>query len=124
MKRELLEKLAEYRSILENDPRIKTLEKREDELQGCQEVASLSAKLKKAEDAYEEARSHYGEKNELTKKAQKDLFEAKLALDSHPIVKSYNEAYIAVKDLYLYIDDILFSDFRAKHACEGEKTNA
>ena len=121
MEVELAEKLSEYRSILENDPRIKKLEEIESSLSKDEEVKALSFALKQKEEEFEEARSHYGEKSPLSKAAQKKLYEAKLALDQHP---SYNKAYIAVKDLFLYIDDILFSDFRAKKDCASEAKDA
>lgn len=124
MEVELAEKLSEYRSILENDPRIKKLEEIEASLSKDEEVKALSFALKQKEGEFEDARSHYGEKSELTKAAQKKLYEAKLALDEHPLVATYNQAYIAVKDLYLYIDDILFSDFRAKKDCASESKDA
>ena len=35
-------------------------------------------------------------------------------LDSYPLAKEYGEAYIAVRDLYMQIDDILFGPYRKK----------
>ncbi|MBP5091118.1 MAG: YlbF family regulator [Bacilli bacterium] len=124
MRRELLEKLSEFAALLDSDPRLVALNEEEKVINGNEEVLSLSKELKKAEETFEDARSHYGEKGELTKQAQKALFAAKLSLDSHPEVKKYNEAYVQVKDLYLYIDDILFSDFRSKKDCLSEVKHA
>ena len=119
VRQELLEKLLEYKSLLESDERVLRLEEEEKKLQSDAAVFALSSSLKKAEDAYEEARSHFGENSDLTKKAQKDLYTAKVALDNHETVKAYNQAYIAVKDVYLYVDDVLFGNFRSKKECGG-----
>ena len=122
MRQELLEKIAEYRAYLESDPRIKKLEELEEAVNDNSEIKALSNSLQKAEYDFEEKKTHFGGSSEEAKAAQKALYGAKLKLDSHPLVKEYNAAYIVVKDLYLYIDDILFSSFRVRHTCsEGDK---
>ena len=47
------------------------------------------------------------------------LYEAKLNLDNHPLVKEYNEAYKEVRLLYEIINKELFNDFnlKGKHQC-------
>ena len=53
-------------------------------------------------------------------KALKELHEAKLNLDNHPLVREYLNAYAEVRELYGEINEILFSNF-ASNLCPKEK---
>ena len=44
----------------------------------------------------------------------KNLKEAKENLANHPLVKSYLSIYNEVRDLYMEVDDILFSSFKRR----------
>ena len=106
----IAEALESLRSALDGDPRVKALEEAEKELLGNEEVIALAKKKDAAESDYELALKT----NSGVEAARKRLYEAKLALDTHPVSKRYNEAYIAVRDLYMEIDDILIGPYRGK----------
>ena len=61
----------------------------------------------------------FGEKHEFTLKAQKVLYEAKLKMDTHPLVMKYNETLKAINEPRLYLEFNLISLFsrRNKHSC-------
>jgi cell fate (sporulation/competence/biofilm development) regulator YlbF (YheA/YmcA/DUF963 family) len=52
--------------------------------------------------------------------AQKRLHQAKLALDCHPAVRRYYEAYGALRALYDTIQKDIFTPFNL-HVCGGER---
>ncbi len=78
------------------------------------EVQSISLLLKEKEEIYSSHLSLYGSKDPKTIEAQRSLYETKKALDFLPIVMRYNEAFVVVRDLYMQIDDIIFSSYRRK----------
>ncbi len=114
MEEKIIKELQTLKASIDNDERLLRLSELEAKLAEDEEVKRLSKRLKKEEEAYSFALSTYGKNSEETKKAQLALFEAKKELDSLPLVKEYNEAYIAVRDLYMQIDDIIFSPFRRR----------
>ena len=61
----------------------------------------------------------FGEKHEFTIKAQKVLYNAKLEMDTHPLVKEYNEILKKINEPRLYLEFNLISLFsrRRKHSC-------
>ena len=99
---------------MKEDERLLRLSELETLLEKDEEAIKLSGILKSKEEAYSFSLSSFGEGSEEARKAQKELYEAKKELDSLPLVKEYNEAYTKVRDLYMLIDDILFSPFRHK----------
>ncbi len=106
--------IESLKKAIDEDPRILLLNELERKVSENEEVKKLSDSLKEKEKGYSFLLAHYGEKNEKTIAMQRSLYEAKLALDSYPLVKEYSTAYIAVRDLYMLIDDILFSPYRKK----------
>ena len=99
---------------LKNDPRVIKLNALEEELNNSYEVYLLSSKKDESLDIYINLKEIYGEKDKEVIKALKVLSENKKALDNHPLVKSYLKAYSEVRDLYMEIDHILFSDFKGR----------
>jgi len=114
MNARIISSIESLKKAIDVDPRILHLNEVEKQVSNNEEVKKLSASLKKIEEEYSFLLMHYGDKNEKTIAAHHSLYEAKLALDSHPLVKEYSSAYIAVRDLYMLIDDILFSPYRRK----------
>ena len=106
---------------LADDPRINTLNALEEKLQKDEVVHALSLAKDKAEEAYNDALAHQDETSPEAVSKQKALYAAKLALDSYPLVQEYNAAYIAVRDLDMRIDDLLFHDFRFARSCEAKR---
>ena len=97
----------ELKDLLNNDPRIKDLNEKEEKMKNDKEVLLLVNRKEEAISSYEDSfKTH----SEPSKEKQKLLYQSKLELDSHPLVKSYLDAYAKVRDLYFEMNDILFSN--------------
>ncbi len=114
MDERIYKELDKLKTAMKEDERFLRLSMLETRLEEDEEVIELSAKLKSKEEAYSFSLSVFDKGSEEARKAQKELYEAKKELDSLPLVKEYNKAYTEVRDLYMRIDDILFSPFRHK----------
>ena len=101
---------SELKEMLDNDERIILLNKLEKELNNNEEVMALSYQKDVAVSSYSDALNHYANDSEEIKKYRHELFIKKEALDNHPIVKDYLNAYSKVRDLYFEINEILFGD--------------
>ncbi len=119
MGKELRTDLEELRAALKNDPRVKKLDELEASLTLDPVLVELVQKKNAAEEAYSLVLSYQKAADPEALERQKDLYLAKKALDEYPLVKNYNEAFIAVRDLYMSIDDVLFGPFRSKVLFEG-----
>ena len=100
----------ELKDLLTNDPRIIRLNELEKKMNEDEEVMALAYQKDLAVSSYSDALNHFAKDSEEVKKAQHDLHLKKEALDNHPLVKEYLKAYSEVRDLYLSINDILFSN--------------
>ena len=100
---------------IKNDPRVKRLNKLEEELNNSYEVFSLSQKKDECLELYTKLKDVYKSDNIEVVNARIKLKEAKENLNSHPLVKEYLSIYNEVRDLYMNIDSILFSDFKRKN---------
>ena len=101
---------GELKDLLDNDERIIRLNKLENELNNNEEVMALSYQKDIAVSSYSDALNHFANNSEEMKKYQHDLFLKKEALDNHPLVKEYLNAYSEVRDLYFQVNEILFND--------------
>ena len=97
---------------LNNDHRVIRLNELEKELNNSYDVYLLSNKKDEALENYERLKEIYPEDNEQVKDALLKLKQAKEKLNNFPLVKEYLAQYSLVRDLYLEIDNILFSDFK------------
>ena len=97
---------------LNKDPRVIRLNELEKELNDSYDVYLLSNKKDEALDNYERLKESCSKDHELVKEALLKLKDAKEKLNNFPLVKEYLAQYSLVRDLYLEIDDILFSDFK------------
>ena len=100
----------ELKDLLTNDPRIIRLNELEKKMNEDEEVMALAYQKDLAVSSYSDALNHFAKDSEEVKKAQHDLHLKKEALDNHPLVREYLKAYSEVRDLYLNINDILFSN--------------
>ena len=100
----------ELSDLLKNDERILLLNKLEKEMNENEEVMALAYQKDVAVSNYSDALNHYANDSEEIKKYRHELFVRKEALDNHPIVKDYLNAYSKVRDLYFEINEILFGD--------------
>ena len=120
MNKDIYTKVENLKELLEKDPRIIKLNELEKKMNEDEEVMSLAYKKDMASVNYSDVLNHYSKDSKEAESALKTLHEAKLKLDSHPLVVSYLKAYKEVRDLYNEINEILFSDFSA-NLCPKEK---
>ena len=97
----------ELKDLLNNDPRIKDLNEKEEKMKNDKEVLLLVNRKEEAISSYEDSLKQH---SEPSKEEQKLLYQSKLELDNHPLVRSYLDAYAKVRDLYFELNDILFSN--------------
>lgn len=114
MEENLIKSLNELKDALTNDPRVIALNEAEQSLYADPALIELIKKKNAAEEDYQLALRIYGEKDEKTKEKEKALYIAKLQMDENETAKNYSELYIVVRDLYMQIDDVIFSPFRKK----------
>lgn len=91
-------KLVEIEKKLYEDPALLELVKKKDDL----------------ENEYNQILSYEDKNSDAAKNVEKALYEAKLALDTYPLAKEYSDAFVAMRDIYMQIDDIIFGPFRKK----------
>ena len=104
----------ELRDLLENDERIKRLNELETKMNNDQEVITLAYQKDVAASNYSNTLNHYAEDSTEVKNAQKELYNKKLALDTHPLVREYLDAYKEVRDLYIEMNALLFDGLNIK----------
>ena len=97
---------------INNDPRVFKLNELEKALNDSYEVYTLSNKKDEALEEYSRLKEIYPEDSEELKASLLKLKEAKEKLNNFPLVKEYLAQYALVRDLYLEVDNILFSEFR------------
>lgn len=108
--------------VLESDPRTLSVEEMEKELNGSEEVASLSTKAKAALEEFALAKDRYGPEDDIVKARLHDLYLAKKALDEHPLSIEYNCRYVALRRLYAEIDEILLGQYRVSGCCNRKRS--
>lgn len=107
----LLEKITKLKDEIDNSPEVKELNRLNELLENNNEVMRLCYKKDIAVTNYEDALKHFGDNSPEVKNAQKELYQAKLALDSNDLVKQYNEQYKIVKKIYDKINEEIFNPF-------------
>ena len=120
MDKDIYLKAESLKELLEKDPRIIKLNELEKKMNEDEEVMSLAYKKDMASVNYSDVLNHFSEDSEAAKKALKELHEAKLKLDNHPLVKEYLSAYVEVRELYEQINEILFANF-SSNLCPKDK---
>ncbi len=118
MENNLAKVLEEFKGAFDNDPRVIAMKKAEEKLYEDPELIKLVLKKNAIEDQYQMVLKTKGEKSEEAKAVEKELYEIKLALDTNPTAKEYNDAFIVVRDLTMHIDDIVFGPYRRKSIAE------
>ena len=107
----LLNKLNELKDEISNSNEVKKLRELDALLNKNEEVMKLAYAKDMASVAYEDALKHFGDNSQETLDAQKKLHEAKLQLDTHELVKQYNEQFKIVRKMYDKINEELFNPF-------------
>ena len=98
------------KDLLAQDERILLLNELEKKMSNDEEVMALSYQKDHAASLYNDALNHFPEDSKEVKNALHELHLKKLALDNHPLVREYLNAYSVVRDLYYQLNDILFSN--------------
>ena len=114
MTKDIYEVAYELKDLLTQDERIKRLTILEEKMNNDNEVIALAYQKDMAVSKYSDALNHFAEDSEEVKKAQKELHEKKLALDTNPLVREYLDAYKEVRDLYIQMNGLLFDGLNLK----------
>ena len=110
MEEAILLKAINLSNELKSDERVKKLNQLEAKLNNNDEAKVLSYQMDVASMHYSDALKIYAKDSEEIKPYIKALSSAKEKLNSLPIVKEYNQAYLEVKKLYNEINQIVFDD--------------
>ena len=114
MAKDIYEAAYELKDLLSQDERIKRLNELEQKMNNDNEVIALAYQKDLAVSHYSDTLNHFSEDSEEVKIAQKELYEKKLALDTHPLVREYLDAYKEVRDLYIQMNALLFDGLNLK----------
>ena len=114
MAKDIYEATYELKDLLSQDERIIRLNNLEQKMKNDDEVIALAYQKDLAVSNYSDALKHFSEDSEEAKKAQHEMYLKKLALDTHPLVRQYLNAYKEVRDLYIQMNALLFDGLNLK----------
>ena len=97
---------------LNKDPRVAKLNELEKALNDSYDVYVLCNKKDEALEEYSRLKEIYSEDSEELKASLLKLKDAKEKLSNFPLVKEYLSQYALVRDLYMEVDNILFSEYK------------
>ena len=103
----------ELRTLLNEKEEVKVLNEVEKEMNSNEEVIALAYKKDLLSSEYSDLLKYNSEDSEVAQQKLKELYQAKLALDTHPLVEKYRTYYARVVLLYKEVNDILFKDFKS-----------
>ena len=112
MNQKLTEKALELKKEINSIPEVIELERLNKLLEENEEVMKLSYRKDVAATKYEDAIKYFGQESDEARSAQKVLYQAKLELDTHWLVKRYNEQYKKVRKIYDKINEEIFNPFK------------
>lgn len=107
----LFELSQNLKNEMNNDSRFILLNKLEKEISNNEEIMALAYKKDVASTYYSDLLKIYKDDSKEVELARKNLYEAKKALDSYPLIVEYNKAYSEVKKIFDNINSLLFKDF-------------
>ena len=114
MSKDIYQIAYELKDSLSQDERVKRLNILEEKMSNDNEVIALAYQKDLAVSNYSDALNHFADDSEEVIKARKELHEKKLALDTHPLVREYLDAYKEVRDLYIQMNALLFDGLNIK----------
>ena len=114
MSKDIYQIAYELKDSLSQDERVKRLNSLEERMNNDNEVIALAYQKDLAVSNYSDALNHFSDDSKEVIKARKELHEKKLALDTHPLVREYLDAYKEVRDLYIQINALLFDGLNVK----------
>ncbi len=112
MNEKLFEKVSKLKEEIANSSEVKELNRLNSLLENDEEVMKLCYKKDCAVTKFEDALKHFGENSDEALAAQKELHQAKLALDSNKLVQKYNEQFKIVRKIYDKINEEIFNPFK------------
>ena len=112
---------SELKNKIENSEIMQSLLIYEKEMENNEEVMALSYRYSCAQVDYSDLLKYYKEDSDEVRNAQKKLYESKLKLETHPVVKKYLDKYQELKDLYREIENELFERFDLNHLLSFNK---
>lgn len=112
MNEKIFDLASKLSNSLENNPKVKELNILEKELNNSYEVYLLSQKKDRCLEVYTRLKEAYGEDNKEVVEVLKKLKASKEELSNHHLVKKYLSIYNEIRDLYMEVDHILYSDFK------------
>lgn len=98
---------------LKRDARVQALNQSETLLNQNSQVCALARQVNDLNDVY----NHVSDDVKQSRAIQKELHQAKLKLDSEPLVRIYFQAFQPVRQMYQMLQDELFTPFNW-HQCE------
>lgn len=105
-------KIDEISSLIKNRECVTKIKLIEKQMECDEEVLRLVIDFETAQREYSICLNHYDENSKEAKAYQKNLFEKKLILDSHPLIKKYYELLKEVNEPLRYIEMKLLSLFK------------
>ena len=111
-----IEEISDLLKNRECNQKIKEVERK---MESNEEVILLVLAYEKAQREYSSSLNHYDEESEEVKNYQRILYQKKLELDSHPIVKEYYSLLKEVNEPLRYLEMKLLSRFKiSKTSCK------
>jgi cell fate (sporulation/competence/biofilm development) regulator YmcA (YheA/YmcA/DUF963 family) len=111
MNKTIYEKIIDLADLLNNREEVKELHKLEEKMESNEEVIRLSINKSTFESEYSDLLNYYSPTSKEAKESLKKLYEAKLALDNHPLVREYYELFRKVNEPLHYLEFNLLNKF-------------
>ena len=116
--KDIHEEIFELGEKLNNREEVKKIIEIENKLKEDLEVLKLAYNFSIAQSEYNSCLNHYDFDSKEASIYQKKLYEAKLALDLHPLVKEYNEWLVKVNEPLRYLEYNLLNKLISAHKCK------
>lgn len=107
--------INELSEKLKNSEEYIKLKEIESKMESDLEVLKLVNDFSLAQSEYNSILNHYDFESEEAKKYQKQLYECKMILDSHPLVKEYYKYLALVNEPLRYLEFNLLNLFKSNH---------
>lgn len=110
--KDIYQKIDDISELLKDRECVTKIKEIEHEMENDPEVIKLVIAFENAQREYSSSLNHYDENSIEVKMYQKHLYEKKLELDSHPLVKEYYSILREVNEPLRYLEMKLLSLFK------------
>ena len=110
--KDIYQKIDEISEILKKRECVTNIKEIESKLEKDEEVIKLVIAFENAQREYSSSLNHYDENSKEVREYQRYLYEKKLELDSHPLVKEYYSLLKEVNEPLRYLEMKLLSLFK------------